>query len=657
MASQSKIVESKISENLDIKIKNFKKNWTLVDYYEDFYKNTTSLEKKELTQLLETAFEDSEILIRRFLSQRKIEKDLEFIEKMKNYSFDYKIDDVKNFLILNNSDFKEEFYTLPGLYKEVVIDDWERFLSEFAANEVFNRLVENFKVLIKPLYDKYYRNISKYTNIAKENAFQFLDTKLLYLKTLPEFNDYISQLEGIGNDWLVRKINESIKGYYNHWAKVINNLKPNEKILKNIKVIEKNLQKNNIADQEEIDLTLTQVIDLFEPNLKAIKKEQEKISSLNDNRENFENIIKILETDVNDEFLSELIVYINESANKVSREIKADIYGVKSFIETAQPLKSIYGPAWGIDLEKSSSKDLELVLKISYEMQNNLVLQRLFEILGKMSGAKQEIDSSRLQKSFRKKYQIEESEYPEEILGLKLSADFDRILSSELAYLKNPILKKIFMAKFLEQKFLTFDYKNIETLDENDLAQIKNLRSLKEDERRGPIILIIDISGSMHGTPELVSKAAAIVMSSLANRARRKIFLITFSTEINFLDLTSMHSDIKIMYDFLFQKFSDGGTDFSLPLEKSLDIMHNNQFKNADVLMISDFLGEQIKPEIFQKIKIFQSENKNRFHALVLSDNPNMGILKSFNNIWDLDPNDINNYRKTIRKLSQIAEI
>ncbi|WP_338971790.1 VWA domain-containing protein [Spiroplasma endosymbiont of Panorpa germanica] len=649
-------IESEISESLILQISNFKKNWFKQEYYQNFFEAASASEKKTMKEILEVLFSNFEILIHRFLMENKVKSDLNYLEKMNAATFVYEHNETREYLHKNESYFLHDFDVLPSIYKEDVIDDWVKVLISYATGDIFAHLEKDFNKKIQIYFDNYYREIDKYTQKAKKLAYDYLDKKIYFLKTLPEYNDYLFHLKGEENLLLSRKIREAIIGFYNHWTKIISDLKPNEKIVNNIKVVEKNISQNHFIDNSTIDLTLTQITDLFEPNKIAVEKELEKINTEIDNKENFDNIIEILESDIYDEFLSEIFIYINEGANKVAREIKSDINGFISFIDTTQPIRDIYGPAWGLDFTKVSMKEMELMIKLADEIKNNLVLKRLFEILGKLSGAKQEFDKSRLQKSFEKKQKIEEQNYPEEILGMKLSSDIDRILSSELAYLKTPALKKLFMVKYLEQKFQTFDYKNTETMNENELSRIKQQRSLSQEQKRGPIILIIDISGSMHGNPELISKATAIMMGALANRNRRSIHLITFSTDINSLDLTAMHSDIKLLYDFLSMNFSDGGTDFATPLQKALEIMTTSEYQNADVLMISDFLGEEIPDEIYREIKKIQIERKTRFHALVLSKSPNMGILKNFSAVWNLDPEDLSNYKRTLRKLSQISE-
>ncbi|AXK51469.1 VWA domain-containing protein [Spiroplasma alleghenense] len=656
MVNLKQRLEGEISNQLINEISNYQKQWFKQEYYKDFFEASNQSEKKIMKEVFEAQFGNYQIFVDRFLSELKVKNDINYIEKMGAANFEYNKNQTQEFLNKNESYFKEDFQILPSLYKESVMEDWVSSLINFAFTDIFKKIENEFKMKIKQYFDNYYREIENYTQKAKKLAYDYLDKKVYFLKTLPEYNDYIFHLNGKENILLSRKIRELIVGFFNHWTKIISQIKPNEKIVNNIKVIEKNISQNHFIDDSTIDLTLTQIVDLFEPNKLAVEKELEKISLEEGKKDNFDSIIEILESDIYDEFLSEIFIYINEGANKLAREIKADINGFVSFIDTTQPVRDIYGPSWGMDFTKVSAKEIELMIKLSEEIKNNLVLQRLFEILGKLSGAKQEFDKSRLQKSFEKKQKIEEQNYPEEILGMKLSSDIDRIFASELAYLKSPALKKLFMVKYLEQKFQTFDYKNTETMDENELSRIKKQRSLSQEQKRGPIILIIDISGSMHGTPELISKATAIIMSALANRNRRSIYLITFSTDINWLDLTAMHSDVKLLYDFLSKNFSDGGTDFSTPLQKAIEIMQTDEYRNADVLMISDFLGEEIPESIFQEIKKFQVERKNRFHALVLSKSPNMGILKNFSAVWNLDPEDLNNYKKTLRKMSQIAE-
>ena len=54
--------------------------------------------------------------------------------------------------------------------------------------------------------------------------------------------------------------------------------------------------------------------------------------------------------------------------------------------------------------------------------------------------------------------------------------------------------------------------------------------SVEKKEPKGPIIVCVDTSGSMQGTPENIAKTVTFALSKIAIEEERKCYLISFST-------------------------------------------------------------------------------------------------------------------------------
>ena len=93
----------------------------------------------------------------------------------------------------------------------------------------------------------------------------------------------------------------------------------------------------------------------------------------------------------------------------------------------------------------------------------------------------------------------------------------------------------------------------------------------------------------MHGTPEQVAKTLCFALLKIAIQENRKCYLISFSTGIQTLNLTDLKNSLNLILDFLSMSFH-GGTDASPALEEALRMLNTNDYKEADVLMISDFV-------------------------------------------------------------------
>lgn len=237
------------------------------------------------------------------------------------------------------------------------------------------------------------------------------------------------------------------------------------------------------------------------------------------------------------------------------------------------------------------------------------------------------------------------------ISGLTLSGDVSNALPSELAYLNDPDLENLFALKFAEKKLLSYAYEN-RVLKTRELHKTEEVKvSVSEKEKKGPIILCVDTSGSMSGTPEHIAKALALSMSLTAIDENRKCFLISFSTDIEVKDLTETKkgNSLKELISFLRMSFY-GGTDATPALEKSLEMLKQENWGNADVLMISDFCMGDFNATLTKKIDE-QKAKKTKFYSLAIGTSGNTSTIKSFNENWSYDTLSQGSMRRLVRDM------
>lgn len=110
----------------------------------------------------------------------------------------------------------------------------------------------------------------------------------------------------------------------------------------------------------------------------------------------------------------------------------------------------------------------------------------------------------------------------------------------------------------------------------------------KPRPKKGPIIVGIDTSGSMHGKPEEVAKALLIELVKMARRDCRSCYLITFSVRVKTVDL-GRSANLLRLKDFLDTHFT-GGTNEQLLIVEALRLLETKEYEMADVLVISDFI-------------------------------------------------------------------
>ena len=80
-----------------------------------------------------------------------------------------------------------------------------------------------------------------------------------------------------------------------------------------------------------------------------------------------------------------------------------------------------------------------------------------------------------------------------------------------------------------------------------------------------------------------------------------------------------------------------GGTDASPAIHEALRQLKSNDYKKADVLMISDFVMPAFDKQAQEQMKVAK-ENKTKFHSLVIGTSQNQNVIADFDNNWFYNP-------------------
>ena len=169
-----------------------------------------------------------------------------------------------------------------------------------------------------------------------------------------------------------------------------------------------------------------------------------------------------------------------------------------------------------------------------------------------------------------------------EITGVMHGNDLENVTPAELSLLADEATSILFDLKYIERGLLCFEGPGVTDAD---------LRTHEVQTRRdemGPIIICVDTSGSMAGTPETIAKAVTLVMATRALQQARRCYLINFSTSIDTVDLSKGVGLLTIL-EFLQMSFH-GGTDAAPALVEALMQLQRENYKQADVLIVSDFV-------------------------------------------------------------------
>ena len=343
---------------------------------------------------------------------------------------------------------------------------------------------------------------------------------------------------------------------------------------------------------------------------------------------------------------------IDEMRKAFLEELYKKIQNFKRLEKLLSPFIKNFGRLWDLSEGIFETSGFEILEQFAKLLEQDQSLQELAEILGKHNRAQ-----SIFEKELRDKVVIKTEWHPQnayrgEIKGICFSNDISSILPSELALMKNPATKKLFQLRFAQKQLLSFEYqRNVErTRKESTQEEV----SIEKKEPKGPIIICVDTSGSMHGTPENIAKTVTFALSKIALEEERKCYLISFSTGIETLDMSDFKKgdSLQKLVRFLQMSFN-GGTDANPALQHAIKMLQSNDYKNADVLMISDFVMANLPRNLIDAIEVEKEKNTD-FYSLVIGTSGNQGTIDCFNHNWSYNTNDIHASRHLVEQLHSI---
>lgn len=232
-------------------------------------------------------------------------------------------------------------------------------------------------------------------------------------------------------------------------------------------------------------------------------------------------------------------------------------------------------------------KDLKEDFKsLGYELKNNVNIPKLVEKLGRNYISEEKKKRPKIDKRMQS-----------EVFGIHKSNDLVRLLPSEMTNLEDEDLEVLFYSRYLENNLLTYQLrgKGIEEYTE------------EKNERKGPVVALLDTSGSMDGIPILKAKALLLAVSKILKKENRSLHIILFgdSNQIQELNILKEEEHKKIL-NFLSKGYG-GGTDFESPLKRGIKIIEEKKdYHKADILLITDGLCGI--SDDFQKILVDSKE-------------------------------------------------
>ncbi len=283
----------------------------------------------------------------------------------------------------------------------------------------------------------------------------------------------------------------------------------------------------------------------------AIKEMQQLIADKID-----QELPQIYSSGQGEEIDSQAMAAMNEAAKTVAEDL-----------DDVSEFASILAPGRGFDLSDQSSRILQLGLdeNLMRTIKGQEEFRKILQAAGRIKLLAGEIKSRKPKPS------------PTPI-GVTQGDSVSSMLPQELAMVKDENTRPLFYQKFLDHSLMIYD------------------RRQRVKEGRGPIVCLLDVSGSMTGINERNAKAFFLQMVRTAREQGRKAVFIPFAT--NAADPLFIESYEDLLQVILPHRYSylGGGTDFDKALAMGIKVIQEEKrYKAADIVMLTDGISRVSK--------------------------------------------------------------
>ncbi len=208
----------------------------------------------------------------------------------------------------------------------------------------------------------------------------------------------------------------------------------------------------------------------------------------------------------------------------------------------------------------------------------------------------------------------------DDMVGVTLGADLSRLCPSELAALCDDDLELDALRRYLERGLMQRDYRGVETVG------------------RGPIVVIVDESGSMGGEPIAAAKALALAMGWIARHQRRWLCLIGFSglCPMNTLIQPPGKWDQARLMDWL-GHFWGGGSDRDVPLVELPEAWDSFGCPTGktDIIQVTDAYC-CVSDKMMQRFNAWKARVQARYLVLLIGNTEPGELARVADQTWTL---------------------
>lgn len=214
--------------------------------------------------------------------------------------------------------------------------------------------------------------------------------------------------------------------------------------------------------------------------------------------------------------------------------------------------------AWGIEPgDPSLHVSLKSKRKALERLRSSPRLQKLSDLIG------------RFRHLARQVYRKKRSNGAANINSVTTGGDLERVLPSEKIMLAHKATKPNFIRRYHQRELLQYKYKS-------------------QAAGKGPLVVCCDVSGSMAGRPEEWAKATTLALAEVAQRQKRDFACVLFNSKV--VETWTIPRGIwnpGAIIDMA-EMAPSGGTNFTAPLSRAMEIINESRFRKADIVFITD---------------------------------------------------------------------
>lgn len=364
------------------------------------------------------------------------------------------------------------------------------------------------------------------------------------------------------------------------------------------------------------------------------------------------NLKKDLGNSLEERYLAWRLAEIDRRRREYLAELYQKIRQFRRLEELLSPFTKDFGRLWDLSSGQFDDRGFEILRDFADLLEKDQSLQELAELLGRQAA-----ESARYERELRDKIELRTEYHPKpayrgQISGLRLGGEISAALPAELALYSNPATGLYFAQKFAEKKLLSYSYTRRQGYDREERTSEEVEVAI--EEKKGPVIICVDTSGSMQGAPERVAKTITFALTKKCLEEERQCYLISFSTGIEVQDMSLLKNKDGLgeLVRFLRKSFN-GGTDVAPALHHGLELMGSRDWKRADLLLVSDFVMDGLSPQLVDSVRTRQGEG-TRFFSLVIGESGNQSAISCFDENWSYAPSAQDSMRRLVRQMGKI---